>query len=546
MENSRTYVGKRYVPKIMGEWDKSVNYEGLSIVTYEGNSYTSKQRVPVGMDILNEEYWVVTGNYNVQIEAYRTDVKNNRDEVIQYKKETTAKLEDFYVDVSTFPTLQEGIDYSILYNKNILIPAGLYLVETLTFNNAKNISIRVDGIVKRMDHSATSNAIFNFTNCENLIIENLNTDGNITKNSVNSVLLNEDMHSVAIRNCKGMQINQINDTETSGDTLYITGNSSDIHVNKIKTVNSLMSGRNCVSIISGHDMVFFDIIGINIGIPTMPGGFDIEPNAQTESVKRIKVVKAYFETSGTHCFSIANNFNSVIEDIELNGEVVKHGNSNYYCAHANGVKRLKMSVKVSNKNSHENIGVYLNGCKDSEVSVNSIHLLTGVFVERCENTLIKGNIQDVLRNGITLGTDNKKVTFDVVIGNVGIESDSYGGLFISSFATGNTDLLIKGDYSKKINGGFAIRIESPVFNSLAENANLKGWSNGSVVTGIHADDLATLNCLGFNFSHDLASILGNHYKKGTIVYNLSPVTNVGWIATEDTTGASLVPFGAII
>ena len=69
------YVGHRYVPLIMGEWDKSIQYEGLSIVTYQGTSYTSKKRVPVGIDILNEEYWTVTGNYNAQVEEYRQEVR---------------------------------------------------------------------------------------------------------------------------------------------------------------------------------------------------------------------------------------------------------------------------------------------------------------------------------------------------------------------------------------------------------------------------------------------------------------------------------------
>ena len=70
------YVGHRYVPKIFGEWDKSKSYEGLSIVTHKGASYTSKKRVPVGVDILDTDYWTVTGNYNAQIEEYRKDVRD--------------------------------------------------------------------------------------------------------------------------------------------------------------------------------------------------------------------------------------------------------------------------------------------------------------------------------------------------------------------------------------------------------------------------------------------------------------------------------------
>ena len=80
-KNKNVYVGHRYVPKIFGVWDKLKTYEGLSIVTWEGTSYTSKKRVPEGVDILNEEYWVVTGNYNAQIENYRQEVRNMGDYV---------------------------------------------------------------------------------------------------------------------------------------------------------------------------------------------------------------------------------------------------------------------------------------------------------------------------------------------------------------------------------------------------------------------------------------------------------------------------------
>lgn len=70
---NRQYVGARYVPKVMGVWNKALQYEALSIVTYQGNSFTSKIPVPPNIDISNETYWVNTGNYNAQVEAYRTE-----------------------------------------------------------------------------------------------------------------------------------------------------------------------------------------------------------------------------------------------------------------------------------------------------------------------------------------------------------------------------------------------------------------------------------------------------------------------------------------
>lgn len=70
---NRQYVGARYVPKVMGVWNKALQYEALSIVTYAGNSFTSKIPVPPNIDISNGTYWVNTGNYNAQVEAYRTE-----------------------------------------------------------------------------------------------------------------------------------------------------------------------------------------------------------------------------------------------------------------------------------------------------------------------------------------------------------------------------------------------------------------------------------------------------------------------------------------
>ena len=73
----REYIGARYVPIFATpyEWDKTKTYEPLTIVYYSGNSYTSRQYVPADTDILNENYWALTGNYNSQIEQYRKDVK---------------------------------------------------------------------------------------------------------------------------------------------------------------------------------------------------------------------------------------------------------------------------------------------------------------------------------------------------------------------------------------------------------------------------------------------------------------------------------------
>ena len=77
---TRQYIGARYVP-IFGrkgeesiQWDNSAPYEPLTIVQHQGNSYTSRQYVPAGVDINNTTFWASTGIYNSQVEQYRQEV----------------------------------------------------------------------------------------------------------------------------------------------------------------------------------------------------------------------------------------------------------------------------------------------------------------------------------------------------------------------------------------------------------------------------------------------------------------------------------------
>lgn len=73
----RQYVGARYVPKFFQgpdgtpTWVGNVPYEALTIVTYLGNSYTSKVPVPAGIGnpSQNPTYWALTGNFNAQLEG---------------------------------------------------------------------------------------------------------------------------------------------------------------------------------------------------------------------------------------------------------------------------------------------------------------------------------------------------------------------------------------------------------------------------------------------------------------------------------------------
>lgn len=79
----RQYIGARYVPLFAdpAEWNNKRTYEPLTIVMYQGNSYTSRQYVPLGIDINNTDFWALTGNYNAQVEQYRQETASKLDTV---------------------------------------------------------------------------------------------------------------------------------------------------------------------------------------------------------------------------------------------------------------------------------------------------------------------------------------------------------------------------------------------------------------------------------------------------------------------------------
>lgn len=97
-----TYTGMRYVPVFADppEWSSANSYEPLEIVIHEGNSYTSKTFVPVGIDISNSTYWALTGNYNAQVEQYRQQVQ-------QFDGRITKNTEDIAVNTADIANLSE-------------------------------------------------------------------------------------------------------------------------------------------------------------------------------------------------------------------------------------------------------------------------------------------------------------------------------------------------------------------------------------------------------------------------------------------------------
>ena len=114
------YIGSRYVPLFADpiEWSASNTYEPLTIVLHEGNSYTSKQAVPKGIDIANEAFWALTGNYNAQVELYRRETAAAKELATsaQTDIDTLLPKDDF----STDNTVKKYVDDSVAQVADVL------------------------------------------------------------------------------------------------------------------------------------------------------------------------------------------------------------------------------------------------------------------------------------------------------------------------------------------------------------------------------------------------------------------------------------------
>lgn len=150
------YIGMRYVPIFDGEWDASKSYEPLTVVTYQGNSYTSRTFVAAGILVSNSEYWAATGNYNAQVELYRQEVVRIAEELKEkpdYNPTPNAQY-DYYVSTTgndngtgsqtePFATIQHAIDTI----SNLVAQPGNYTIHVAS--GVYNEALLIKGITPK-------------------------------------------------------------------------------------------------------------------------------------------------------------------------------------------------------------------------------------------------------------------------------------------------------------------------------------------------------------------------------------------------------------
>lgn len=180
MATYNTYIGARYVPIFADpiEWDKAKSYEPLTIVTYQGDSYTSKTFVPAQTEITNTEFWVRTGSYNAQVEQYRKEVQ-----------EVVTKMDDLEESVnnsiSSFDTRLTQTEEKVeSYNNRITTLESDNTTNKTNISNITNIISTIEGQINTINTEIESldSRVESNENSISTINENLTNLSNLVKN----------------------------------------------------------------------------------------------------------------------------------------------------------------------------------------------------------------------------------------------------------------------------------------------------------------------------------------------------------------------------
>lgn len=145
VQANNIYVGARYIPRIMGEYNNETAYEALDIVTSGGVGYISRQPVPAGTAVANKEYWAMWGSGNAVVDALTQRVATNENDITaletglqqtnQNLQTTNQKLENLVIPWEPASTLKGdgSTDNTAAFgqldaNTPVSLMPGIYLI----------------------------------------------------------------------------------------------------------------------------------------------------------------------------------------------------------------------------------------------------------------------------------------------------------------------------------------------------------------------------------------------------------------------------------
>lgn len=440
---TRQYIGARYVPKFADpiEWVKEKSYEPLTIVTYLNNSYTSKKSVPANTEITDTNYWVITGNYNAQVEQYRQEVVAYRNESVKHYDtmadviaDTDLIENDCVTTLGYYAINDGGAGVYIIYDESKLHADETHTTVKIKLNNGLYAELVVSHCVNVRQCGAYGDGTHDDTNAINsaiatkfpvyiptgtylittmltitgkaVIFGDGEEDSVIYADGCNGLLITGANNSVSNLKISGNNIKAKSDYGIHIDSSDIGGNDS---CNKITNVNVYWF-TNCLHMensVRGNNIVGCKFTwgskGVNcIGTDNYfelcvtafcSNGFTIYNNNVLASSKSFQGSGTALSLTGVNC---------MVSDFDIQEYIV----GIYVVSERNTVKNVTMSDMGNyyDRETKETVINHNGACLSLDGSGNNIQFTYGSTPEHYINTVILSNPNNAKNNILVANT----------------------------------------------------------------------------------------------------------------------------------------------
>lgn len=446
---TRQYIGARYVPVFKGEWSANTAYEPLSIVSDgNGNSYTSKRYVPVGIHLSNDSYWAMTGSFNAQVEHYRNEIetKINGYNTVQGMIDDNANLKiGMTARTNGFHEVDDGgAAWYLIAGAGV--PNGMDCIQVGNGLYA-NLIITESYVTPEM-FGAVGNGVVNDTAS---VQSAFNVGGNVVLNG--TYLIDSPINA-------NLKVNVTGHGTLKGNGIIV--NANETVIKDITIENSATDGIRCID----SDNVLVN--GVKV-INSTNSGFIAKP--VTKSIQGIMVCNSVFDgccsgaSSSNRVMTIY--FNSGDEYFVENSSIVncKCLNNGHIAIFPNGTNNTVDNCIVSKSGlvySPNSCGIWIHDSIHTMISNTVIEKCSGYSlrivkaskvsvsntqVHNCTGTYGVGLIYDASQTGRLVGDEaNTDITFDncIIDGNAnGLFVNGYRNVtFSNCYFINNTNIAI--------------------------------------------------------------------------------------------------------
>lgn len=413
----RQYIGARYVPMFYensdnnSDWRDGVEYEPLTIVSYNGNSYTSKRKVPstIGNPSANPRYWQVTGVFNIQIQEILNKLQNIAGNV--------------GVCVSDYGAVGDGvtddtaaIQNAINENNAVYFEAGkTYKISRLNLHSNLDFNLNGATLYYIIDSAEAHNFILYALGCNNIRIHH----GTITTDYLYKLNVDTQVVGFVGNSCSYIEVDHIKTTNLGTAINTVSGHT---HFSFPITVNSVGDVHDCIVHDCEIDSIYDDF-GIRFAssfASSVPLDYECyNCFAFRNHIKYAK--KSAIEILGSfthHCASLWN----IVDDCGT--EAMDIDKDAYYCA-------IIANEVIKCSGNTEEIPTYV---PYGGISVQS-YTGTGAYVDKQghDNIVMFNYVHETLGNAFFFsGVENCKCAYNIT-------GKCKNGIWFNSYTDGQFD-----------------------------------------------------------------------------------------------------------